>query len=164
MRILAIALATAICASLANTAPAFAQAAESTNVLEQIKENAPPPETATPAAQEEGGYGAFRIQQEITHRTLMLAVIVAAIVSLLIILWFLKLIGTRDPVTIVNASGLVLVVYATVLVVILARADQQLTAAMGILGAVAGYLFGATTRTRTGTAAESGPKSGAPQP
>jgi len=40
----------------------------------------------------------------------------------------------------------VLVIFATVLVVILAKAEQQLTAATGILGAIAGYLFGKTTK------------------
>jgi hypothetical protein len=40
----------------------------------------------------------------------------------------------------------VLVIFATVLVVILAKVDQQLTAATGILGAIAGYLFGKTTK------------------
>ena len=50
------------------------------------------------------------------------------------------------PETMVNGSGLVLVIFATVLVVILAKVDQQLTAATGILGAIAGYLFGKTTK------------------
>jgi hypothetical protein len=47
---------------------------------------------------------------------------------------------------VVNGSGLVLVIFATVLVVILAKVDQQLTAATGILGAIAGYLFGKATK------------------
>ena len=46
----------------------------------------------------------------------------------------------------VNGSGLVLVIFATVLVVVLAKVDQQLTAATGILGAIAGYLFGKATK------------------
>lgn len=48
--------------------------------------------------------------------------------------------------TIVNGSGMVLVIYATVMVVIIAKAEQQLTAAIGILGAIVGYLFGATAK------------------
>lgn len=50
----------------------------------------------------------------------------------------------------VNGSGLVLVVFATLLVMVLAKADQQLTAATGILGAIAGYLFGKTTKSTEG--------------
>lgn len=48
--------------------------------------------------------------------------------------------------TIVNGSGMVLVIYATVMVVIIAKAEQQLTAAIGILGAIVGYLFGSTAK------------------
>lgn len=54
----------------------------------------------------------------------------------------------------VNASGLVLVVYATVLVVMIGKTDQQLMAAIGILGAIAGYLFG--TATKGGAGGEKG--------
>ena len=46
----------------------------------------------------------------------------------------------------VTGSGLVLVIFATVLVVILAKVDQQLTAATEILGAIAGYLFGKSAK------------------
>jgi hypothetical protein len=44
----------------------------------------------------------------------------------------------------------VLVVYATILVVMIGKTDQQLTAAIGILGAIAGYLFGAATKPGSG--------------
>lgn len=172
MRGLAIVLAGAVCVSIVWTASALGQTADSGNsakaVLEQIKAKAPPAEATAGsetavAAQEVNDYGAFRVQQEITHRTLLLAVVGAALASLIIVLWFLKLVGTHDAVTMVNASGLVLVVYATILVVMIARADQQLTAAMGILGAVAGYLFGATTRSRAGADGDRGPKGGSPR-
>src|SRR5262249_42311670 len=56
-----------------------------------------------------------------------------------------------SPTDIVHGSGLVLVVFATVLVVTMAETEQQLTAAIGILGAIVGYLFGATSRTTLGT-------------
>lgn len=42
---------------------------------------------------------------------------------------------------IVNATGLVCIIFGTMLLVLMAQSDQQLTAAMGILGAIAGYLF-----------------------
>ena len=43
---------------------------------------------------------------------------------------------------IVNAIGLIIIVYGTIILVLVAEAEQQLTAAIGILGAIAGYLFG----------------------
>ena len=159
MRILAIALAVLICAPLAGSFPAFGQAAEASALFEELKANAPPPRAEVPAAQNGGDYGAYKIEEEISRRTLILAVIAAAIVSLLIVLWFLKMAGTRDASTMVSASGLVLVVYATVLVVMSGKTDQQLTAAMGILGAIAGYLFGTATKASPGTPAGSPPKS-----
>jgi len=37
---------------------------------------------------------------------------------------------------------LIIIVYGTIILVLVAEAEQQLTAAIGILGAIAGYLFG----------------------
>ena len=68
-----------------------------------------------------------------------------ALLSLFIVLRFI----TRKPGTnysatdIVNATGLIFIIFGTILLVIMADTDQQLTAAIGILGAVAGYIFGA---------------------
>lgn len=42
----------------------------------------------------------------------------------------------------VNASGLVFIIFGTLFLVLLADVDEQLNAGVGILGAVAGYLFG----------------------
>jgi hypothetical protein len=42
----------------------------------------------------------------------------------------------------VNASGLVFVIFGTLFLVLLADVDEQLNAGIGIMGAVAGYLFG----------------------
>jgi hypothetical protein len=166
MRILVIALVVTVLAPLAGSLPAYAQpSAESPSaLLERIKQSAPPAQAETPALENAADYGAYKIQEEISRRTLILALIGAGIVSLVIVLGFLKLIGTREAATMVNASGLVLVVYATVLVVMIAKAEQQLTAAIGILGAIAGYLFGTATRVGHGTPAEPSQKSGGMQP
>lgn len=56
------------------------------------------------------------------------------LLSLFLLLWYLKS-TVATPATMVNSNGIVLVIFATVLVVILAKTDQQLTAATGILGA-----------------------------
>lgn len=160
MRFLVTALAVLICVPLTGSLPVYAQPAESrAALLEKIRDNAPPPQTEQAVAQNGGDYGAYKIEEEISRRTLILALIAAGIVSLVIVLGFLKLIGTNEASTMVNASGLVLVVYATVLVVMIAKAEQQLTAAIGILGAIAGYLFGTATRPGAG-----GDKGGGPKP
>jgi len=82
-------------------------------------------------------------------------IIVVALVGMLalyVILWFLRKSdeAKRDnnpnhvglaPQDIMNASGLSLIIFGTILVVIIADTEQQLIASVGILGAVAGYLF-----------------------
>ena len=90
-------------------------------------------------------YSRYRMQDSTNNLILALSVMGAGLFSLFLVLWYLK---SRDalPETMVNGSGLVLVVFATLLVMILAKADQQLTAATGILGAIAGYLFGKTSK------------------
>lgn len=45
-----------------------------------------------------------------------------------------------------SATGLIYIVFGTIILVVIANTDQQLTASMGILGAVAGYLFGRSQR------------------
>jgi hypothetical protein len=42
----------------------------------------------------------------------------------------------------VNATGLVLVIFSTIIIILLADVEVQLTAAMGVLGGIAGFLFG----------------------
>jgi hypothetical protein len=79
--------------------------------------------------------------EESNRLILALSVMGAGLLSLLLVLAFLKSRGTA-PETMVTGSGLVLVIFATVLIVILVKRDEQLTAATGILGAIAGYLFG----------------------
>ncbi len=62
------------------------------------------------------------------------------LISLGVILLFLK--GrehnARD---IVNAAGLTLIIFGTIILVLVVDTTEQLTAAIGILGAIAGYLF-----------------------
>jgi TRAP-type mannitol/chloroaromatic compound transport system permease large subunit len=45
-----------------------------------------------------------------------------------------------------HASALVFVIFGTLLLTIIADTEQQITAAIGVLGAVAGYLFGTMRR------------------
>lgn len=75
--------------------------------------------------------------------------------SLVIVLYFLK---TRQASAkdIVNASGLILIIFGTIILVLVVDTSEQLTAAIGIMGAIAGYLFksaqdNASDRTQEGT-------------
>ncbi len=71
-----------------------------------------------------------------------------AVSSLAIMLWFLTK-SKHSAENIVSASGLVFIIFGTIILVILASADAQLTAAIGVMGAIAGYLFGSIQRGRS---------------
>jgi Na+-transporting methylmalonyl-CoA/oxaloacetate decarboxylase beta subunit len=106
------------------------------------EEVSPPPQAP---AEESGDFALYRMAEESNRLILALSVMGAGLLALFLVLTYLK---SREaaPESVVTGSGLVLVIFATVLVVVLAKVDQQLTAATGILGAIAGYLFGKTTK------------------
>lgn len=91
-------------------------------------------------------YSRYRMEEESNRLILAIAVMGAGLCSLFLVLAYLKSIGAASE-AVVTGSGLVLVVFATVLIVILVKRDEQLTAATGILGAIAGYLFGKASNT-----------------
>ncbi|WP_141654295.1 hypothetical protein [Candidatus Nitrospira nitrosa] len=99
------------------------------------------------------GYSLLRAAEEDNRRLLALCIMGTAILALAFVLTILNKRGA-PPESIVAGSGLVLVIFATVLVATLAKSDQQLTAPIGILGAIAGYLFGKSAK-----GAEAGQKS-----
>lgn len=66
---------------------------------------------------------------------------VLAVVTLFLVLNFLTKHTVDAGPNAVNATALVCIIFGTILLVLMAQSDQQLTAAMGILGAIAGYLF-----------------------
>ena len=72
-----------------------------------------------------------------------------AIISLVSVLGFLVRTPKHSASDVVHATGLIFIVYGTVFLSMTATTDQQLTAPMGILGAVAGYLFGQLKKGRT---------------
>ncbi|MFQ5596804.1 MAG: hypothetical protein ACE5GK_02015 [Nitrospiria bacterium] len=81
----------------------------------------------------------------------------ALIISLTLVLIFCTKMSFA-AVNIMNICALILIVFATMFIAILSDTDEQLTASMGILGAIAGYLFG-TMRSAQG---EEGRKEEAP--
>jgi len=79
--------------------------------------------------------------------------IAAMLVSQFTLLYFIN--KTKPSAEeIFHASGLVLIIFGTILVVILVETDQQLTAPIGILGAIAGYLFGRLSQAKKGASDE----------
>ena len=78
------------------------------------------------------------------YECILLAVF--ALVSLLIIMKALCNKPNCSAAYMVNASGLVFIIFGTLILVLLADVDEQLNAGVGIIGAVAGYLFGTMRR------------------
>ena len=84
----------------------------------------------------------FRVKQDSIRFYEVILLATMSLLSLAIVLKYMKdskMCGARDM---LNGTGLVLVIFSTVLVIIIADVEIQLTAAMGVLGGIAGYLFG----------------------
>lgn len=64
------------------------------------------------------------------------------IITLLIVLGLMSKKSSFSANSIINASALILIIFGTIFIVVLSNAEAQLTASIGILGAIAGYLFG----------------------
>lgn len=99
----------------------------------------------------------FRMKEE-TNRLVGIGMVsIAEIISLYIVLFFMK----RNPSAsnyIVNASGLVFIIFGTIFVVRFTEAEAQFTPAIGIIGAVAGYLFGSLRKEEVSTGGANGGK------
>lgn len=115
-------------------------------LTEKIQAGAEKVGQATEASTDQAGYNALQLQIESNRSLLMHSLIIAAVVSLVVVLGFVTYIGPKGPDSLVTASGLVLVIYSTMIVVVFARSSEQLTAPIGVLGAIAGYLFGKATK------------------
>ena len=63
-----------------------------------------------------------------------------SVASLIVALQFLKM-KNYKPRDVINITGLTLIIFGTIILVLVVDTSEQLTAAIGILGAVAGYLF-----------------------
>jgi amino acid transporter len=116
------------------------------DVLQFVKEQEP---------KEVSDSGLYELRAIQYQQKLILLVIIAAstVLFLFLILLFMKFSKTFTATNIVNGGGLVLVIQAILFVVIASPTTEQLTSAIGALGAIAGYLFGRAT-TQTAGAAE----------
>jgi hypothetical protein len=84
----------------------------------------------------------FRWLQEENKRTELIGLVVAMILALLIVLFFIRTNVEHTAEQVMRACGLVLVIFSTLFIAVYASTSDQLTAPIGILGAIAGYLFG----------------------
>jgi hypothetical protein len=129
---------------VATGSPAFAETPPEnvSDLVNSFKAGAPTNSPQQPAGNEDDvGYSLLRVAEEDNRRLLALCIMGTAIIALGFVLTVLLKRGAPAE-TVVAGSGLVLVIFATVLVAVLAKSDQQLTAPIGILGAIAGYMFG----------------------
>ena len=95
----------------------------------------------------------FIMLQEKHRMLLLIAIVVSTPVLLALVLFFLKKAPDCSGDSLVHAIGLVLVIEGTMFIAVSAITTEQLTAPIGILGAIAGYLFGSAKRkamTKTG--------------
>lgn len=138
------------------TAIAWSGVAIGQNMVEQIAQEAAvqiqeqpqaarqqPASTATSGSPEaERYYHDLRLEQERNKLIEVAILCLLTLISLVIVLSFLAKSPSYSSSDMVNATGLIFIIFGTIILVIMADTEQQLTAAMGILGAVAGYLFG----------------------
>ncbi len=73
-------------------------------------------------------------------------IVVSTPLMLALVLFCLKKIPNCSSESLVNAVGLILVIEGTIFMAVSALTTEQLTAPIGLLGAVAGYLFGSARR------------------
>jgi hypothetical protein len=96
----------------------------------------------------------FRMRQE-NIKLYEIAILSAlALISLIIVLRFIAAKTDYSGSHIVTATGLIFIIFGTIMLVIMSENEEQMTAAIGILGAIAGYLFGAITRGKYATEAK----------
>ncbi len=78
-----------------------------------------------------------RVRNELIYIVLLCAL---ALITTTITLYFMRD-RDHDARDIVNAAGLNLIIIGTIILVLVVDTSEQLTAAIGVLGAIAGYLF-----------------------
>ena len=104
-----------------------------------------PSDSDAAAAADDPDYFRFRMAQQRSAPIYAGILALTAIIAHLSTLRFLaRMNGAASYV--VSVTALIYVVFGTILLVVIATTEAQLTAAMGILGAVAGYIFGKTRR------------------
>jgi hypothetical protein len=102
---------------------------------------------AQSAASDQGpiGYDQFRMAQQRDRVIFAILLSITALIAQFVVLRSLKP-SDKSATHVVSATGLIYIVFGTTILVVIANSEAQLTASMGILGAVAGYVFGRIRR------------------
>ena len=87
------------------------------------------------------GYQAYMMQRLDLRALSIGAISLVCLTVLVLLLRQLKASGS-SPETLISGCGLVLVIYAALVLPLIANTHEQLNATIGIIGALAGYLFG----------------------
>jgi uncharacterized membrane protein HdeD (DUF308 family) len=90
----------------------------------------------------------YRNKEREANQRSFLVVTGAMIVALLLALIAIHKSGNRSAEPVVMTSGLILIVYGALAVTLVATTHEQLTTPIGVLGAMAGYLFGRSSLRR----------------
>lgn len=90
----------------------------------------------------------FRLLQEQDKHMELFALIASMVLALSLILVAVRFCGRKAHASVVNGGGLVLIIFGTLFIAVYASTPDQLTAPIGILGAIAGYLFGSAQHTQ----------------
>jgi len=88
----------------------------------------------------------YRQSQEQHKLYLLLGILIFTPIFLWLVLIYIRKCDSLDSEGVVHASGLVLIIQSTTFIVIAAPTSEQLTAAIGVLAAIAGYLFGSSSK------------------
>ena len=117
-------------------------------VQEAVVPDSTPAPSSIPALERVDAYDAdrmaleYRITQERYRFYEVILLACVAVFALIVVLSFIRRSPRCQPRDMVNATGLILVIFSTIIIILLADVEVQLTAAMGVLGGIAGYLFG----------------------
>jgi len=84
----------------------------------------------------------FIKEQVLSERWYVVLLCLVSVISLIVVLIFIRSTKNHTARDVVNASGLNLIIFGTIILVLIVDTSEQLTAAIGVLGAIAGYLFG----------------------
>jgi hypothetical protein len=116
----------------------FADTSSINDIMKSISDNRPTITATTKVTHVGITEPEFRLR-------LLYCIFVTVPVILCIILFFVY--RKKDSTTedLIHATGLVFVIYATLMVVLATVNSEALTAAIGIIGAVAGYIFRGST-------------------
>lgn len=126
--------------------PAFCQMPSVDDLLRSVEEEgaqkAPTPvysDSQLRYAEIVAGHQRTQMQFKVVESLIFL---LAAIICQITALRYMQKRGNYSIRHIVSITGLLAIVFGTLVVIMIADTDEQMTAAVGILGAVAGYIFG----------------------